>query len=128
MIESALWQFLVSNPGVYALVGNRIGPMKLPRNPKFPEVTYQVISSSRPYVHEGAAGLTTKVVQYDVWAKSYQECKSVAKALREALEGYRGTMDGVTVYAVFLLSQLDDYDQETGIYRQTMDFEVSYKE
>jgi hypothetical protein len=131
MIESALRTRALSVAAVSALIGTRMYPGKLPQDPTYPAVTYTRISGPRLYSHQGATGLAEGRFQFDCWAASYSAAKSTAAAVRESLEGFRGTVGSDVIASIFAVHEADSYEPQEGDegdWRVSLDFWVRYEE
>jgi len=123
-IESILRAILVADPVVSGMVGTRAYQGRLPREPTFPAIVYQMIS--RP--QDGLTGIVQARMQYTCMAESWREAADLADAVRCALHGYRGVRDGARIEDVRYAGQHDDYDETTGIHWIPVDVIVTYLE
>lgn len=123
-IESILRAILVADPDVAAIIGSRAYQGRLPREPTFPAIVYQMIS--RP--QDGLTGIVQARMQYTCMAESWREAADLADAVRCALHGYRGVRDGARIEDVRYAGQHDDYDETTGIYWIPVDMIVTFLE
>ena len=67
-------------------------------------------------------------MQLDVWADSYSQKQQGKQILFDELNFWRGDMNGITVKSMTILSELENYENDTEIYRQIMDFKIVYEE
>ncbi len=88
----SLRTYLLTQPSVTALVGNRIYASDLPQNYKLPAITYHVISKVDEYSLNGALDLATVRVQLDCYGEGRSDAKATAEAVRLACTGYIGEM------------------------------------
>ena len=123
-IESILRAILVADPDVAAIIGSRAYQGRLPREPTFPAIVYQMIS--RP--QDGLTGIVQARMQYTCMAESWREAADLADAVRCALHGYRGARDGARIEYIQYAGQHDDYDETTGIHWIPVDVIVTYLE
>lgn len=137
MIETAVLSLLEGDPVVSGLVATRIGPAPLLQGdpasttrPQVPAITYQRISPTEIDVDlEGAEELARIRLQLDCWALKASEVRALATAVRQALNGYAGTVGGRRVRHVGLISGGGDaYEPDTKLRRVTMDFRISCDE
>lgn len=127
-IEEGLYDYLSTNVGVSAIVGTRVYPGTLPQNWTKPAISYQRVSGVRFRNLAGPAGRATPRIQIDCWAESYSGARTLAEAVRSAMDGYAGLMGTTTVGSVVLESDIDFYEPDTDIYRVSMDFWISHIE
>ena len=123
-IESILRAILVADPDVAAIIGSRAYQGRLPREPTFPAIVYQMIS--RP--QDGLTGIVQARMQYTCMAESWREAADLADAVRCGLHGYRGVRDGARIEYIQYAGQHDDYDETTGIHWIPVDVIVTYLE
>ncbi len=128
--ESAVRAALLADATVAALVGTRIGPMKLPQKPTLPAIVYQRISTpGDPPALDGAKAAPKIRIQLSLWAESFDGARQLAAAVEERLDGYSGPNgDGTSLRLVWLANMSDDYEPETGLYRVIADYRVIHTE
>ena len=92
IIEVDLYTRLTEDPTVSGLVDDRIYPVnRVERDVTFPVIVYQRISTISPKVLTGTTGLEAARIQISVWSKDYLETKTVADAVKSALDGNNNT-------------------------------------
>jgi hypothetical protein len=135
MLEPDLHTFLANDAGVAALVadgnGARITPLLLPESSALPAVTYHLVSQKREQTFAHPRGLVRSWLQIDCWGRNYGDAKSLAEAVRVALDNFAGTMGtspGTTVQLAQLTSETDTYAGEPRIYRVLMEFWIWFVE
>lgn len=129
MIVEAFFTKLSTDSGVSAIASTRVYPVRLPQNPVFPCVSFQVITEPRIYTMEGASA-PTAYIQVDCWAKTHLGAHQLAEAVSLCLSGFRGTMgSGGTarhVSACLQQSMTDLFEPGVNDYRVSLDFSVWY--
>lgn len=90
-MERAVRSVLVDDATVSGLVGSRIYPTVAPATAGLPYVVYQRISTNRVRDQGGVSDLAQPRIQVSCWADSYSGTKTLADAVRAAIDGYRGT-------------------------------------
>lgn len=106
MIGAAIVQ-LLATPGLVALIGDRVYPVRLPPEPTLPAIAYQVVSEVRARAPRSRPGWVKSVVQLSVIGHDYDQAHAVAAALRRAIDRQRGVYGGIDVRDV-----LDDGAQD----------------
>lgn len=130
-IEEAITAHLLADAGVAALVATRVYPVKMPQRPTYPAVTYFRVSGPREHSQSGPSGLAHPRFQLDCMAATYAGAKTLAAAVRLALDGFRGSMGGgggVDVNAVFIEDDRDDQDDDIQVYWVSLDAVVWHNE
>lgn len=128
MIEPALYSIVVGDAGVSSLIATRMYPMVMPQNATLPAVSYFEVVAPRDHHGRGASGFVSAIYQIDCWASTHVAARSLAEAVRLALDGYRGRAAGVEVGAVLLESERDLYEDESRTYRRSQQYRVNYGE
>jgi hypothetical protein len=109
MMEKGLVKVLSNNP---AVAGGRVYP-RLPQNPTFPLVRYQLINVDRVNSIGGTnVGPSQFTVQLDCMARSYADAKTLAGQVFNRLNGYRGAWDASTCRFCTIDTENDFYEQD----------------
>lgn len=119
MTEAEVYNLLKNDAGVNALVGGRIYPLVAPQNVVRPYMTYRVISGLKIQCMGGEIYQGDYRFQIDVWSETYSSAKATSTAVKSALVGF---MDSNSI------SIEDDYEDETELFRQIIDFKIKDKE
>lgn len=124
-LETGLRAELVADATVNGLVKGRVYPEIMPQDASYPAISYQRISTVRTQFLTGIDDFTQVRMQVDCWDDSYSGVKSLASAVKSALDG-KYLLGTVTVHHCFMISMSDlssvDGDREDR--RVTMDFTV----
>lgn len=128
-LETGLKSALTADATVNGLVSGRIYPEIMPHDVTYPAISYQRISTVRNQFLTGIDGFTQVRIQVDCWDSSYSGVKTLASAVKGALDGVRA-LGSTTVYHCFMetqqdLSQIDGDRQDRRI---SMDFIVYLEE
>jgi len=134
-IEDAIYQKLLADPDVTAIVGSgndaRIFPMILPQNIEFPAVHFSRISADRTYSMDGKTGLVVARFQFESYSdKNPEEVKNLSEAIRRSLEVFRGQVGDMFINGIFLESDtnLNNFTEQTDLFRYTQDFIIHHQE
>jgi len=126
--ERALRDLLLATQDVAELVGDGIHPVHLPQGFRLPAVSYQRISGPRIRAHEGPSGLARPRIQVDCWAETYAAAKELARRVRQSVDGWRGESAGIRINDVSVVTEMDGYEPDTGIWRVQLDLIVWHEE
>lgn len=136
-IGVGLRELLLADPGVAALVIDRVYPAPAPQDVAFPFITFQRITTTRDYTLEGPCGLAAATFQVDCWVQSreaqqaaggaYLQARALAKAVRLALNVTNGTIAGVGC-SISLANERDLVESEPRLRRCSMDFTILHDE
>lgn len=130
-IRPAIRSFLLGDPTVNALVGGvRIHHGRLPQGQVTASLVFNRVSEIQGYTMQQDDSLSNTRFQFDAWAQTADLANELASATRDRLSGYRGPMVGnseaIEVRGVFVVSELDGYDEVTKLYRLSRDYAVWY--
>lgn len=123
--EKAVMNRLIAFPTNAA---DRIYPGRMPQQgiqDLFPLIVYKRISGPRQYTHEGDSLLIEPRIQLSIWAKTYTDVEDTTLQAKAALSGWRD--DSVGVQHCFLVFELDEWEEVSGLYRMLFDAQVGYK-
>lgn len=124
-LAQAVADYLTSDTDVAALVATRIYPLILPQGPTLPALTYKANLVERDMTLDDPDLQASSVFQIDCWASTYAAADALFHAVRRRLNGYRGTMSGVTVTGIFLFRQAPDaYEPASKLYKRSGDFNI----
>jgi len=94
----------------------------------YPVATYNKIANSQGYTHQGKDGIGREIFQISCWAETFASAEILRDNVKDILDSYTGTVEGVNVKTVFNVNENDLYENETGIYQNIVDFEFIFEE
>lgn len=97
MIEPAYRTILLAAPAVAGIVGDRVWLGIRPQNERRAGVVLTLLTGTHPHTFEGHGGYVQGRMQADCLAPDYRAAKELAKAVKDALDNYTGTVAGVAV-------------------------------
>lgn len=134
-IEEALQTYFLSKTEITDILGTgtafRLFPDFARGGTAFPYATYQ-ISGTEPAQHlEGSSELYGITMEYDIWGTSKSSVRSVAKALRNLLDGFLGVMGDFDIRGSRLENEFDRFENPTqgddiGTFNRVITFEIWY--
>ena len=86
-IESGLVAHLLADSAVAAIIGEKVHPGVIPQGGTPPAIVYTRVSSIRTLDMDGPGTLVEVRLRIDCWHTSYAGVKSLADAVRSALNG-----------------------------------------
>jgi len=134
-LREALHARLASIEGLAASTADRIYFNARPQSasiPSFPAVTHSISSRSFDHDLSGPSGLSTATWQVDCWSRTELEAASLASLVRQAFDGFGGTIGQVVILGCFLEdeSDLPDYPRngtDTYTFRVNLSFTVVHR-
>lgn len=117
---------LLSDNDISGQVGTRVYPLKLPQDPTYPAITYQVISDQSERLLSGADRIRRARVQVDVWAETLLTCQSITNFVRTLLDGQDNTQGNIRFRSAWTQNGPDLYEESIEKYRITSDCELTY--
>lgn len=113
--ENAVYHLLASTPLVAAIVGFNIFPVAVPKGAGIPFIVYRKANTRRDHTLGGPILMPEVGLQIASWAMTYEAAHELADAVRLSLNGYIGTLAGVTIHDMRLVSEVDDYLDPTAV-------------
>jgi hypothetical protein len=129
-IEEAINAYLLTEPGLTALIGNRIYPDEAEDGAVLPYVVYKDVDDIKNHTLEGQLPDENPVKQWTVYATTKKEAKAVARQIKAALKDYSGILSGIPVQHIMLLNELSDIaviSEDKRAYYTLLEFEISYE-
>jgi hypothetical protein len=131
--EAFLYHRLTSRTAVSSLIGSRVYPMMAPQGAPLPLVVYQRTGVDRPQSLAGNVGNPVVTLQLTSYGTSYTAVKSIARAVRLAVDGWTGTTASVTIQRSTLVTESDGMeipadDQQLPYYSVQQSFEFRINE
>lgn len=120
--------FLLADSTVEGLVDTRIYPVQLPQKPVLPAIRYSVISGFRTHSTPGTHGLARQRMQLDCYANTYSEAYTLAEAVRQCVDAYRGAAGSSTVQGAFLANEDEFFEAEMKAYLISRDYFIWFEE
>lgn len=108
--EAFLFQRLAGQTAVSQYIGSRVYPLIAPTGAPMPLVIYQRTAVERPQSLAGNVGNPVVTLQLTTYGTSYTSVKSIARAVRLAVDGWTGTTAGVTIQRTTLITESDGVD------------------
>lgn len=111
-------------------VDGRVYPVRLPQNPRYPALTYELISDPRRYSGDGDDGLVEARMQVSGFADRYGALREALDEVAAALSGFTGDLGGTSVAMIRhegTRDLFDDRADEDGIYHAASDYVIEYK-
>jgi hypothetical protein len=118
-IEATIRSVLMEDTTVKGIT-TRCYPVMIPQSPTYPLILYARISGVRDHHLQGPSGLVRTRLQIEAWAETYAGAKTLATAIRGALDGYTDLTNGVG--SCLLDNERDIYEPELSIYRVVHDY------
>jgi hypothetical protein len=107
--EKHVFQRLVTTPSVARLVGFQVFPIAVPKTAVLPFCVYKRNNITRESALPGPIYQPLVSLQIASWALYYDTARELADEVRLALDGRIGTLSGVTIEDIRLVSETDDY-------------------
>lgn len=107
--EKHVFQRLVTTPSVARLVGFQVFPIAVPKTAVLPFCVYKRNNIIRDASLVGPLYQPVVNLQIASWALYYDAARELADEVRLALDGRIGTLSGVTISDIRLVSETDDY-------------------
>lgn len=105
--ELFIYARLNATTSVSSQIANRVFPVLPPAGADMPCVVYQRTNVERPRSLSGPVGDPAITIQVTTFGTSYTNVKSIARAVRLAVDNWTGTTAGVTIKRTTLVAEQD---------------------
>lgn len=106
-LSALVYTRLSTHADTQPVFGDRIYPIIAPQNTAYPLIVFRRSNSQAPAALSGTVDRPIVTLEVRVYARSYVAALDGAEAVRKALNGYRGTVNGCTVQRCTYLSEND---------------------
>lgn len=131
-IDQALFSRLSTNAGLAAVLTSpggavRVYPLRLPEKIVLPALTYQRVSGTRDSTF-GEDWMAMGVFQFDCWAGTYAEARSLADLVLAAIQRADFTAASVVVLEALVRNERETFEEKSRLYRVSLDLELQWRE
>ena len=127
-LEAELRTYTLAGAAVAALVGARMHARMLPQTPTLPAIVYQRIDTRRLHEMTGPDALPRPRMQVTSWATTPAGAYELAAAVRQRLDGYRGTWGTLTIGSCLCVGERDVDDPDAGRSGVAQDYMIQFVE
>lgn len=128
MLGKGIYNLLTTDAGVSALVGNRVFPAVMEQGVTMPAICYTIISAGRISALIQDTDLVETLVQVDCYSETYPQARDVHQAVRAAMQRYQGTNAGIVIDDVVVEDERDIREEETKLFRTSVDYLFTFRE
>lgn len=122
-LEADFYATITADAGVSAIVGSRVYPLRAPQNVTKPYITFQRILTNPVSSIDGNLNTVRARLQIDCWADTY----AAVRGLYTAVKAYLNSSPA-GLAATLLLEARDFYEDDTRLYRVSIDAAITYHE
>lgn len=115
MTEIEVYKLLKNDATIKALINERVYPLMAPQNVLKPYATYRVIAGIKLQCLGGQIYQGDYRMQIDCYSLTYSNVKAISEAVKVALVGFMASNN---------INIIDDYEDETGLFKQIIDFKI----
>ena len=128
MIGKLIYSRLSTDGYITAYIGTKIYPDITPQNVQYPFVVYTITNSLPVDYKDGQSNLEEITLQVDVYTQSYDETQDLANLIRNRLDRFTGTVEGVEVQTIkYVSSDSQVFNAELSVYWMSIDFMINMK-
>jgi hypothetical protein len=117
MTGKAIYKLLSTNANVTAIVSTRIYPDMATQDAAYPFIVYSHENTTPTDTKDGASPMDAENFEIRVFAKSYSVAQDIAVKVRNALDQFKGTSEGIKISQIIFENQQSiDMDFDNHIY------------
>lgn len=132
-ICQAVYEKLLSNKKIVALIKDRVYPSVLPENAPLPSIVYSPIISNYDSALQGDTGFVRQTIQFVCHDRTFKKSRELSRLVKATFQDYYGDMCGLHIEAVFIKADYD-YNGNTSLkfnmeeHMSSIEFEFHFNE
>jgi hypothetical protein len=128
MIGKLIYSRLSTDGSITDYVGTKIYPDITPQNVQYPFVVYTIVNSLPVDFKDGQSNLEEITLQIDVYTQSYDDTQDLSNLIRNRLDRFTGTVEGIDVQTIkYMSSDSQVFNAELSVYWMSIDFMAKMK-
>jgi hypothetical protein len=128
MIGKLIYGRLSSASNITAIISTNIYPDITPQNVDYPFIVYSIIDSNPVDFKDGQSNLEEIDLQIDVYTQNYDTTQNLSNLIRNRLDRFVGTIEGVEVQTIKYVRQSSQvFNAELSVYWVSIDFIIKIK-
>ena len=127
-VDTVLYSHLSGDATLAGLVGDRIYPDIAPQGVTVPFIVRRLIDESRESGMGADLGIVHARHQFDVYASSHAQRRTVMDALRGALQRWASPTANPPVWDALIENRQELFEDETALYRGILDVMIHHGE
>lgn len=123
-IGKILYNLLSADSALTTLMGtNKVYPSFAPDKTEFPFIVYKTRSADPVVTKNGIADNVTFIAYINVYSRKYDTLRDITDAVKNRINNYSGTVEGVTVKRIGYLDEEEFFDFDIDVHF----IELSYR-
>jgi hypothetical protein len=128
MIGKLIYARLSTASNITAIISTNIYPDITPQNVDYPFIVYSIIDSNPVDFKDGQSNLEEIDLQIDVYTQNYDTTQNLSNLIRNRLDRFVGTVEGVEVQTIKYVRQSSQvFNAELSVYWVSIDFMIKMK-
>jgi hypothetical protein len=128
MIGKLIYSRLSTASNITAIISTNIYPDITPQNVDYPFIVYSIIDSNPVDFKDGQSNLEEIDLQIDVYTQNYDTTQNLSNLIRNRLDRFVGTLEGVEVQSIKYVRQSSQvFNAELSVYWVSIDFMIKMK-
>jgi hypothetical protein len=128
MIGKLIYGRLSMASNITAIISTNIYPDITPQNVDYPFIVYSIIDSNPVDYKDGQSNLEEIDLQIDVYTQNYDTTQNLSNLIRNRLDRFVGTVEGVEVQSIKYVRQSSQvFNAELSVYWVSIDFMIKMK-
>jgi hypothetical protein len=118
----AVFSILSSITAVTNEVGNRIAPVRSFNDDQYPYLVYSITSNDPQPVKSKQTPVDIPTIQIDVFATSHEKAASISEDIRNGLDKFSGTVQGIEIADVVFEDSNTLFVDDQSVYQIANDY------
>lgn len=121
---TAIYSILANDAGLNGIVNGNIYPIRLAQEIDLPAITYQVSGEDSNHCKKGATVTEKTRIMFSVFTEGYAALEAITDILKDTLDRYSGTVEGIKIKDIHYITYRDLPDNEGAVYHRSIDFYI----
>ena len=123
-VGDVLYSILSNDTNISAIVGTKIYPFLAIEDVVYPYIVYTIEGVDPTQTDDGVSILDVNSANIEIYSEDLSENETLSKYVRNALDRYKGTVEGIEVQSISFRSEGGGYADADRVYLKIQDYSL----
>ena len=123
-VGDVLYSILSNDTNISAIVGTKIYPFLAIEDVVYPYIVYTIEGVDPTQTDDGVSVLDVNSANIEIYSEDLSENETLSKYVRNALDRYKGTVEGIEVQSISFRSEGGGYADADRVYLKIQDYSL----
>ena len=123
-VGDVLYSILSNDTNISAIVGTKIYPFLAIEDVVYPSIVYTIEGVDPTQTDDGVSILDVNSANIEIYSEDLSENETLSKYVRNALDRYKGTVEGIEVQSISFRSEGGGYADADRVYLKIQDYSL----